>query len=283
MRIRLIIFCKDTHYYTKMNLTLFNMAKPYKIGLALSGGAARGVAHLGVVKALYEKDIRPDCIAGTSIGAIFGALLADGHDPEELLEIFLGKRMVSYMGIIFGKIGLLKMSGLRSDLDKHLKAKTFEELKVPLFITCTNLNSGKVEYFSQGDLVEKVIASASIPGLFAPVRINDALYADGGILDNLPVSPLKAKCKKIIGVHVNYIGPEDEIGNAMSIVERAFHLSIGARIAETANECDLFIEPEELQDYRLMDMSVAQEMFDIGYKAARKILEESRIFKSPAK
>jgi NTE family protein len=262
-----------------MKFTLFNMAKPYRIGLALSGGAARGVAHLGVVKALYEKDIRPDCIAGTSIGAIFGALLADGHDPEKLLKIFLGKRMVSYMGITFGKIGLLKMSGLRSDLDKHLKAKTFEELKVPLFITGTNLNSGKVEYFSQGDLVDKVIASASIPGLFAPVRINDALYADGGILDNLPVSPLKAKCRKIIGVHVNYTGPVDEIGNAMSIVERAFHLSIGARISEIAKNCDMFIEPEELQNYRLMDMSVAQEMFDIGYKKAKKMLEESRVFK----
>ena len=259
-----------------MSLNLFKMSKPYKIGLALSGGAARGVAHLGVVKALYEKDIRPDCIAGTSIGAIFGALLADGHGPEELLELFLGKRMVSYMGITFGKIGLLKMSGLRNDLDKHLNAKTFEELKVPLFIACTNLNSGKVEYFSQGDLVEKVIASASIPGLFTPVRINDALYSDGGILDNLPVTPLKSKCKKIIGVHVNYTGSEDEIDSAMSIVERAFHLSIGARIAETANECDLFIEPEELQNYRLMDMSMAQEMFEIGYAHAGKILEERK-------
>jgi len=266
-----------------MSFTLFKMSKPYKIGLALSGGAARGVAHLGVVKALYEKDIRPDCIAGTSIGAIAGALLADGHDPEELLGIFMEKRLISYLGITFGKIGLLKMSGLSDALEKHLKAKKFEDLKIPLYITCTNLNSGKVEYFSEGKLVEKVIASASIPGLFTPVKINDALYADGGILDNLPVSPLKARCKKIIGVHVNFTGPEDEIGSAMSIVERAFHLSIGARISEIAKDCDLFIEPEELQNYRLMDMSVAQEMFDIGYKKAKKVLEESRIFKSQAK
>ena len=252
------------------------MAKPYRIGLALSGGAARGVAHLGVVKALYERDIRPDCIAGTSIGAIFGALLADGHDPEELLKFFLGKKMVSYMGITFGKIGLLKMPGLRNDLKKHLKARTFEELEIPLFITSTNLNSGKVEYFSQGDLIDKVIASASIPGLFTPVRMDDTLYVDGGVLDNLPVTPLKSICKKIIGVHVNFTGPEDDIESAMSIVERAFHLSIGARIEETANECDLFIEPEELQHYRLMDMSNAQEMFDIGYRHARKILEERK-------
>lgn len=252
------------------------MKKPYKTGLALSGGAARGITHLGVVKALYEKDIRPDCISGTSIGAITGVLLADGHDPEELLEIFLGKRMLSYMGISFDKIGLFKMSGLKDSLEKNLKAKNFEDLQIPLYVACTNLNSGKVEYFSKGELIDRVIASASIPGLFTPVKMNNALYADGGILDNLPVRPLKEKCKKIIGVHVNYTGPEDKIGSAMSIVERSFHLSIGARIAEMANECDLFIEPEELQNYRLMDMSRGREMFDIGYRHAKNLLEERK-------
>ncbi len=259
-----------------MRIKNFKMTKPYKTGLALSGGAARGMAHLGAVKALYEKDIRPDCISGTSIGAIAGAFIADGYDPEELLDIFLGKRMVSYLGISFGKVGLFKMSGLESALDKHLKAKKFEDLKIPLYVASTNLNSGKVEYFNEGDLIEKIIASASIPGVFTPVKINNALYADGGILDNLPVHPLKSKCKKIIGVHVNYTGPEDEIGSAMSIVERSFHLSIGARIAEIANECDLFIEPEELQNYRLMDISSGREMFDIGYEKTKKLLKERK-------
>ncbi len=259
-----------------MRFNVFNTRRSFKIGLALSGGAARGITHLGVVKALYEKDIRPDCISGTSIGAITGALLADGHDPEELLEIFLGKRMLSYMGITFDKVGLLKMSGLKSSLEKNLKAKKFEDLQIPLYVTCANLNSGKVEYFNNGDLVEKVVASASMPGLFSPVKIGNNLYADGGILDNLPVRPLRNKCKKIIGVHVNYTGPEDKLESAMAIVERSFHLSIGARIKETADECDLFIEPEELQNYRLMDMSRGREMFDIGYQHTKKILEKRK-------
>lgn len=255
------------------------MAKQYKLGLALSGGAARGFAHLGVVKALYERGIRPDCISGTSIGAITGALLADGHDPEELLGIFTEKRLFSYLGISFKKIGLFKMSGLPDALEKHLKAKTFEDLEIPLYVTCTNLNSGKVEYFNKGALIEKVVASASIPGLFAPAKIDGMLYADGGILDNLPVTPLINKCKKIIGVHVNPTGPEDHIESAISIVERAFHLSIGARISEIAKECDLLIEPDKLQNYRLMDISAGKVMFDIGYAHARKMLEESKIFK----
>ncbi len=247
--------------------------KPCETGLALSGGAARGFAHLGAVKALYEKDIRPGCIAGTSIGAIAGALLADGHEPDELLELFLKKRLVSYLKISFGKIGLLKMSGLKSALEEHLKARDFGDLKIPFITACTNLNTGKITYFSEGDLIEKVVASASIPGIFTPAMINGQLYADGGILDNLPVRPLKEKCRRIIGVHVNYTGPQDNIEGAMSIVERAFHLSIGARISETANDCDLFIEPEELQDFGLMDMSKGREMFEIGYRHTKKLLD----------
>lgn len=254
-------------------LKFIRKEKPCKTGLALSGGAARGFAHLGAVRALYEKDIRPDCIAGTSIGAIAGVLLADGREPDELLEIFLKRRLVSYLKISFGRIGLLKMSGLRSALEKHLKARTFDELKIPFIAAGTNLNSGQIVYFSEGDLIDKVLASASIPGIFAPVEINGQLYADGGILDNLPVRPLKDKCNMIIGVHVNYTGPQNKIEGAMSIVERSFHLSIGARIAETANDCDLFIEPEELQDFSLMDMSKGREMFEIGYRHTKKLLD----------
>ncbi len=249
------------------------MAKKFKTGLVLSGGAARGFAHLGAVKALHEKNIRPDCIAGTSIGAIAGVLLADGYEPDELLDLFLEKKMITYLKISFGKIGLLNMRGLKSTLKEHLKAGTFEELKIPSFVACTNLNTGKITYFSEGELVDKVVASASIPGIFTPVKIDGQLYADGGILDNLPVRPIKRKCKKIIGVHVNYTGPQDNIESAMSIVERAFHLSIGARISETANDCDLFIEPEELQNYRLMDMSKGREMFEIGYRHTKKLLD----------
>ncbi len=255
------------------------MAKKYKTGLALSGGAARGLAHLGVVKALYEKGIKPDVISGTSAGSVAGAFLADGHDPEKMLDIFLEKKLYQFLGLTFGKLGLLKISGLRDVLKKHLKAKKFEDLEIPLYVACTNLNSGEVEYFSEGDLLERVVASSSIPVLFTPVNMNGSLYADGGILDNLPVTPIRKKCKKLIGVHVNYTGPEKEIDSMIKIAERSFHLSTGARIREVAEECDLFIEPEELKKYGLLDVDKGKKMFEIGYKEAKKKLKESKIFK----
>lgn len=255
------------------------MAKKHKIGLALSGGAVRGIAHLGVVKALYENDIKPDCISGTSAGSIAGAFLADGFDPEELLELFLDKKIYDFVGLNFGKMGLLRIKGIKDMLEKNLKAKQFKDLRFPLYVASTNLNSGKVEYFSEGNLVEKVLASSSIPVLFQPMEIDGSLYADGGILDNLPVRPIKDKCKKIIGVHVNYTGPEKEIESMLKIAERSFHLSTGARIAEMAKECDLFIEPSELRNFSLLDVSKGKKMFEIGYKEALKMLKESKAFK----
>ncbi len=254
------------------------MAKSHQIGLVLSGGAARGLAHLGVVKALYENNIRPDCISGTSAGSIAGAFLAGGYDPEELLEIFLQRKIYNFVGLNFGNMGLLKITGIKEVLEKYLKVKTFEELNTSLYVACTNLNSGEVEYFNKGDLIEKVIASSSIPVLFIPSKMNGAIYADGGILDNLPVRPVRDKCKKIIGVHVNYTGAEDEIDSIVKIAERSFHLSTSARIMEVAKECDLFIEPEGLKKYGLLDVSKGREMFEIGYKATRKMLEDSKLF-----
>ncbi len=251
--------------------------KSKKIGLALSGGAARGMAHLGVVKALYEKDIRIGCIAGTSSGAIAGAFIADGYDPEEILEIVMKKKIITYLRFALAKPGLLTMIRIRKILEQHLRARRFEDLKIPLYVTCTNLNSGQAEYFHEGEIIDKIIASSSIPGLFAPVEINGSIYADGGILDNLPVKAIKDKCKRVIGVDVNYTGPEEKIVSAIAVIERSFHLSIRAKVEEKAKLCDLFIDPDELRDYGLTDLGRGREMFDIGYRKAMELLEETKV------
>jgi NTE family protein len=258
-------------HWRKNSLSMKNSAR---IGLTLSGGAARGMAHLGVAKALYERGIRPDIISGTSSGAIVGAFLADGHDPDELRDIFIEKKIFEFVNLSLRKQGLLKAAGLRELVETHLKAKTFEELPVPLFVAAVNLNSGLTEYFSRGELMDVIMASSSIPVIFTPVEIKNALYADGGILDNFPIRPIKEKCDKLIGVHVNFAGQIDEIKGLKMIAERAFRLSIGRGVPELGMECDLFIEPRELADYGLLELGKGQEMFDIGYKTTMKMLED---------
>ena len=250
------------------------MAGSYKIGLALSGGAARGLAHLGVVKALYENGIYPGIISGTSSGAIAGAFLADGYSPDELCDMFLEKKIFEFVTISWRKQGLMKAAGLRDLIRSHLRAKTFEELKIPLYITATNLNTGNVEYFNKGGLLDVIMASSSVPVIFTPVTINNQLYSDGGILDNFPIKPIKGLCEKLIGVHVNFTDKMDEISGLKMITERAFNLTIGRGVPLMGRECDLFIEPTGLAKFGLMDLGKGKEMFDIGYHAAKDLLED---------
>ena len=105
--------------------------------------------------------------------------------------------------------GLLQISGIAKILESHLQGKNFEELKIPLFICATDLNNGKAVYFSKGELITAVIASASIPVLFKPVIINKIYYVDGGVLDNLPVKPIENNCNILIGSFVNPVGYEE--------------------------------------------------------------------------
>jgi NTE family protein len=130
----------------------------FKTGVVLSGGAARGLAHAGVLQALDEEGLHPQIISGVSAGAIIGALYADGHSPEQMLEIFLDKSMLSYVKPAMPRMGLLRMSGLEELLTEHLHAKRIEDLKIPLYITATDIHSGKARVFKSGKLIPVIIA-----------------------------------------------------------------------------------------------------------------------------
>ena len=252
-------------------------AEKYKVGLVLSGGGARGYAHLGVLHALQEKGITPNIVSGTSAGAITGALFCDGHSPLEILSIMDSKSRLSYMRPILPRDGLLEIAGLTRILEVNLRAKTFEDLKIPLITTATNLNHGTAVYFSTGELIRAVIASASIPVLFRPVVIDDVMYVDGGVLDNLPVKPLLGKCDLLIGSFVNPAGQEDNISGLVNIAVRTFLLSMAKEVEQKSKLFDIFVAPMELKDFGILDPENAQEIYNIGYKAMKKRLEETEV------
>ncbi len=204
--------------------------KQYNIGLVLSGGGARGFAHLGVIEALNEVGIRPDVISGTSAGAIIGVLYADGHTPTEILKMMNGGSRLDFMRPALPREGLLQISGIMKILKSCLNSKKFKDLKIPLFVAATDMNNGKAVYFSEGDLLDPVIASASIPVLFQPVKIDDISYVDGGVLDNLPVRPIENKCRILIGSFVNPIGYMEKVSGLINIAERTFMLSMSKEI-----------------------------------------------------
>ena len=246
--------------------------KKYKNGLVLSGGAARGLAHAGVLQALEEEGLRPEIISGVSAGSIVGALYADGFRPEQILEIFLEKSMLSYVKPAMPRLGLLRMSGLEEVLLAKLRSRRIEDLKIPLRITTTDIHSGRAVVFSKGELIPIIIASSCIPVMFVPSVINGITLVDGGVVDNLPIDPIRNQCDFIIGVHVNPIGELSKIEGMIDMAERTFNLSVAAQIEKKIPDFDIFIEPNELKNFGLTDMKKAREIYKIGYKEAKRLI-----------
>lgn len=251
--------------------------RQYQTGLVLSGGGARGFAHLGVIQALNETGIFPDVISGTSAGAIIGVLYADGRSPHEILSLMDGGSRLDFMRPALPREGLLQINPVMKILRSSLRSKYFKDLKIPLFVTATDLNNGKAVYFSEGDLLEPVIASASIPVLFQPVKINEISYVDGGVLDNLPLKPLENKCHNLIGSFVNPVGYVEKISGLITIAERTFMLSMSKEIQEKSKKFSLFIAPPELRNFKILDPEKAYELFEIGYKATKEKLKTTDI------
>jgi NTE family protein len=246
----------------------------FNIGLVLSGGAARGFAHLGVLKALQEFGMKPDIISGVSAGAIAGALYADGIAPEDILEILTRKSIFDFVHMTVPKAGIFKATGLKETLKKNLHATTFNQLKIPLVITATNLIEGKSEYFREGDLVEAILASSCVPVLFEPVLIRKIPYIDGGVMNNMPVEPIAKICKKLIGVYINPTGPITELKGLAHIAERSFHLAIASEMRIKQHLFDIYIEPSEITTYSMFDLKKSHELFEVGYRKTVEILKK---------
>jgi NTE family protein len=246
--------------------------KKYKCGLVLSGGAVRGFAHAGALKAMNEAGIFPDIISGSSAGTIVGSLYADGYTPDEIAKIFTNKTLYKFLEFIIPNRGLVKMTGLQNLLLKNLRAKTFEELKMPLVVTLTDLNNGKAVYISKGELAKMIIASCTIPLLFTPVVIDGITYVDGGVINNLPLEPIEDFCETIFGVNVNPIGYMDKFESMMRVTDRAVHMIIDSAISAKKERFDLLIEPIGLNKFGLLDMDKGKEMFRTGYEETQRVL-----------
>jgi NTE family protein len=165
--------------------------RPLKIGLALGGGAARGFAHIGVIKALEAQGIFPDIVVGTSAGSLVGALYAAGHNGFALhkLALEMDEAAISDWSIPFFSTGtgVLKGEALQNYVNRAVKETPLEKLKIPFGAVATDLNSGSPILFRRGNVGIAVRASSAVPGLFQPVRIGAQSYVDGGLVSPVPV------------------------------------------------------------------------------------------------
>jgi NTE family protein len=237
------------------------------VGLVLSGGAARGIAHLGVLAALDELGVKVSGISGVSAGAIVGALYAAGNAPDALLKEVHHLYDFQLLDLSWLRNRVFALSGLRKIMERLIGEKDFGQLKIPLFVTATDVARAMPVTFSEGNVLEIVMASSSIPAFNSPVQYKGHQLFDGGILNNMPVEPIKGKYDVIIGSYVNKItnGIKTLPNNKMMLLDQCFHLAIHELIKPRAAACDIFIEPS-LHEFGLFDLKKADRLFELGYR-----------------
>jgi NTE family protein len=216
-----------------------------RVGLALGSGSAWGVAHIGVLSVLSEMGIEIDYLSGSSAGAFVGALCAGGVCGEDLEEC--GRK---YSWRDAGRISYIPRMGLATNermaeyLRRLIGKPNFEDLKLPFYVTATNLNTGKLEIFNRGPVIPAVRASCAIPGIFAPIEIAEQLYCDGGLLSNLPCKVLRdAGADFVIGVQLGTHPRTQKLESIFEVITRALEIALYGENAREIEAADLLIQP----------------------------------------
>lgn len=268
----------NNHKYNNLKFLILNLTVNntiVNIGLALSGGGMRGVAQIGIIKAIDEYKIRPTHISGSSVGAIIGALYAYGYTWEDILKFFKSIPLFNNTKYALGKPGFIDAEKFYPEFQKYIKTDNFNALQKKLFITATDVLKGELKIFKSGELIKPILASAAFPGVFAPVKIKGSYYIDGGTLNNFPVEQLKPDCDFVIGAYVN--GYQEisiqNLRHSLNVVERAFKLKSFQEDYKKFKACDIIVSPKALDRYTTFDNNHFDDIFNIGYESAKTLLQ----------
>lgn len=239
------------------------------IGLALGGGAAKGVAHIGVLKALEDADIEVDYIAGTSVGAMIAALYAFKVDVETIGSLARRLTMSKVTSFKLNKTGFFSTESLRELMLEYVGDVAIEDAAIPLSIVATDINSGEEIVLTSGSIVDAVCASAAIPGIYIPVEINGRTLVDGGLVQNVPIEALQtAGAGVTIASHLNSVSHYQEISHVLDVMRNAFEIAVSQHTQDQLKEADLLISMD-LSDFSLRDNTERyDELFNIGHQAA---------------
>lgn len=286
--------------------SLQQSAKDMKVGLVLSGGGAKGLAHIGVIKKIEEAGIQIDEIGGTSMGAIVGGLYAAGYSTDQLDSIF---RQMNFKTLIqdefpresktsfekeqsiryavrlnFNKFKLTIPSGiskgqnvysLLAQLTAHIQINDFSQLPIPFYCVVTNIETGQAEILTQGRLAEAMSASGSIPTLFQPVDIDDKLYIDGGVLNNYPVEEMERRgVDYIIGVDVqDSLMTRENLTSGLDIFTQVNNFRTINAMEPKLELTDLYIQPD-ISEYSIMSFDKGAEIIKRGEMKGDSVMPE---------
>lgn len=256
---------------------LITPIKPPAIGLALGGGFARGIVHAGVLKVLEKENIPVDFIAGTSVGALIGAAYCSGVTPAELEDIASRVRFRDLARWTLSRYGLATNLRMIGFLNRILKVKTFEDLRIPLAVTATDFVTGEGVVFRSGPLAEAVRASCAYPGVFLPVTVNGRMLVDGMLAHSLPTEPVRQMgADRVIAVNLKCSwGTPDGPRHIFDVVGQCFSIAQNMNCAASCKQADLVIEPD-VTGFRYDAFEQSSELVKIGEASARAALPEIR-------
>ena len=236
-----------------------------KGNFVLSGGGARGYAHLGVMKALQEWGIQPKAISGVSAGAVFAAFICDGFQIQEIEEIFLSHKIRKQLNFHGFKNGFLTLRDLENLMRKNLRTKKIESLKIPLHITVSDLEIGEEKIFSEGELVPTILASCAVPGVFPPQKIDGRYYADGGINCNFPTKVFEGNELPLIGISVNPPFSYEAKNGWLLNLDRTLNIMLRQMAQDNMKKCHIIIEPPFLKSYHVFQIEKRKEIMEKSY------------------
>jgi NTE family protein len=247
---------------------------PLKIALALGGGAARGFAHIGVIKALEAQGIVPDIVVGTSAGSVVGALYASGLNGFELQKLALAMEEDMLADWTLPDRGVLKGEALQAFINDRVKGRTLQKLAKPMGVVATDLHSGEKVLFRSGDTGIAVRASSAVPGVFQPVAISGRDYVDGGLTSPVPAQSARAMgADFVIAVDISNVARRDKLSGTLDILLQTFAIMGHSISRHELEDADVVIRPTTAAvsstDFQDRHLAILE-----GEKAAAAVMAE---------
>lgn len=220
---------------------------PIKVALALGGGAARGFAHIGVIKALEAQGIVPEIVVGTSAGSVVGALYASGMSGFDLQKLALGLEEDMFADWALPNRGVLRGEALQAFINQQVKQRTLQRLPKPLGVVATDLQSGERVLFRTGDTGMAVRASSAVPGVFQPVAIGGRDYVDGGLTSPVPAQSARAMgADFVIAVDISSVGRREKLAGTVDVLLQTFTIMGHAISQHELKDADVVVRPRTL-------------------------------------
>jgi NTE family protein len=252
-----------------------------KIALVLGGGAARGFAHVGVIRALEQEKIPVDMVVGTSVGGLIGAIYAADVNSFDLewTAFQLEKDDIFDFGVMNAVTGMgfAKGDKLEAWVKTHIKTANIENMKIPFAAVATDLNWGHKVVLDKGPLARAIRASAAIPGIFQPVQHQGKILVDGGVVDNIPISVAKAKGADIvIAVDISANIGNTNITNLVGVTLQATNIMFALNVEHAKKDADVLITPAGIGDVGMLDFTQKKRCMQAGIEATQKAMPDIR-------